>query len=53
MARSPASVGRSGSGRPSACTVGAMTDEEAVLEELMVQFGEASGHVRACRRLLL
>ena len=30
-----------------------MTDEEAVLEELMVQLGEASGRVRACRRLLL
>ena len=30
-----------------------MTDEEAVLEELMVRVGEASGSVRACRRLLL
>ena len=30
-----------------------MTDEEAVLEELMAQLGEASGRLRACRRLLL
>ena len=30
-----------------------MTDEEAVLEELMWNLGEASGRVRACRRLLL
>ena len=30
-----------------------MTDEEAVLEELMWRLGEASGRVRASRRLLL
>ena len=30
-----------------------MTDEEAVLEELMWKLGEASGRVRAFRRLLL
>ena len=30
-----------------------MTDEEAVLEEMMWKLGEASGRVRACRRLLL
>lgn len=30
-----------------------MTDEEAVLEELMWNLGEASGRVRASRRLLL
>jgi hypothetical protein len=30
-----------------------MTDEEAVMKELMAQLGEASGHIRACRRLLL
>ncbi len=30
-----------------------MTDEEAVLEELMLKLGEASGRVRASRRLLL
>ena len=30
-----------------------MTDEEAVLEELMWSLGEASGRVRACRRLML
>jgi hypothetical protein len=38
-----------------ACRVysGAMTDEEAVLEELMWNLGEASGRVRACRRLML
>ena len=30
-----------------------MTDEEAVLEELMRSLGEASGRVRASRRLLL
>jgi hypothetical protein len=38
-----------------ACRVysGAMTDEEAVLEELMWTLREASGRVRACRRLML
>ena len=30
-----------------------MTDEETVLEELMRTLGEASGRVRASRRLLL
>jgi hypothetical protein len=30
-----------------------MTDEQAVLEELMWKLGEASGRVRASRRLLL
>ncbi len=30
-----------------------MTDEEAVLEELMWNLGGASGRIRACRRLLL
>ena len=30
-----------------------MTDEDAVLEELMWELGEASGRVRASRRLLL
>jgi hypothetical protein len=30
-----------------------MTDKEAVLEEVMWNLGEASGHARACRRLLL
>jgi hypothetical protein len=30
-----------------------MTDEEAVLEELMWSLGEASRRVRACRRLML
>ncbi len=30
-----------------------MTDEEAVLEELMRNLGEASGRVRASRRLML
>ena len=39
----------------SACRVcgWVMTDEEAVLEELMWKLGEASGRVRASRRLLL
>ena len=32
---------------------GSLTDEEAVLDELMRNLGEASGRVRACRRLLL
>ncbi len=38
-----------------ACRVysGAMIDEEAVLEELIWNLGEASGRVRACRHLLL
>ncbi len=30
-----------------------MSDEDAVLEELMVHLGEASRHIRASRRLLL
>jgi hypothetical protein len=30
-----------------------MTDEDTVLEELMRNLGEASGRIRACRRLLL
>ena len=30
-----------------------MTDEEALLEEVIRNLGEASGHVRASRRLLL
>ena len=30
-----------------------MTDEEAVLEEVMWKLGEASGRVRASRRLML
>ena len=32
---------------------GSLTDEVAVLEEMMRDLGEASGRVRACRRLLL